>query len=173
MRLWAGVSDVNQHTMLDAMQRAIDYHNAGFDVTLTVNLDDKSVPNAAAVKSWFQWAASNKALDAAVSRWEIGNEVDSKTYFDGTLQQYVTNYLAPAYQALHAAGEQVVSAGVSWNPQDIQTLINDGVLNYCDDIGFHPYANGVASQKANIAELEDDRRRAQAVGRDRVERSWF
>ncbi|MGN6627656.1 MAG: SdrD B-like domain-containing protein, partial [Tepidisphaeraceae bacterium] len=153
VRLWAGIKDINSHTMVNGMQRAIDYHNAGFDVTLTVALDNTNVPDPNAVKSWFQWAVTNKTLLNAVNRWEIGNEVDSSYYFKGTLKQYVDNVLKPAASVLRPAGEDVMSAGVSWNPQDIQEMIDDGMLNYVDEIGFHPYANGVGSQKTHIQQV--------------------
>ena len=153
VRIWAGVN-YTDHSMTPALLRAIDYHNAGFDVLVIVNPNSKSVPDASAVKGWFQWAAGQSSLKGAIDRWEVGNEVDSSGYFKGSLQQYMTNELVPAYSALHAAGEKVVSAGVSWNPQDIKTMIDGGLLNYCDFIGFHPYANGVTSQAQHITQLE-------------------
>ena len=79
----------------------------------------------------------------AVDRWEIGNEVDSANYFKGTLKQYVSNFLKPASDELHVAGEKVVSAGVSWNPEDVKEMIGYGMLDMVDYVGFHPYARGV------------------------------
>ena len=154
VRLWYGVNDWDNKTVNGALSRAIEYHNAGYDVMMTVSISDRSVPNPADVKSWFGWAANNDALANAVDRWEIGNEVDSSNYFKGTLKQYVSNFLKPASQALHAAGEKVVSAGMSWNPQDVQEIINDGALDMVDYIGFHPYAKGVGQMKNNIATLQ-------------------
>jgi len=154
VRLWMGVN-WTQHKFTGVMQRAIDYHNAGFDVMVVVNSDKTSVPNSSDVKGWFEWAMGNNSLKSAVDRWEVGNEVDQKSYFSGSLHQYVDNELKPAYDVLHANGEKVVSAGVSWNPQDIQTMIGYGLLDNCDFIGFHPYANGVSTQKQHIQQLED------------------
>ncbi|MGN6625764.1 MAG: SdrD B-like domain-containing protein, partial [Tepidisphaeraceae bacterium] len=144
VRIWNTVANFNNHTMTAAMSRAIDYANKGFDVTLEINTKNGVVPSASAVKGWFAWATSNSALKNAVDRWEIGNEPDHNEYWQGSLSQYVSTYLKPAYEALHAAGEQVVSAGPSWNPQDVQTMINAGMLNYTDYVGFHPYAKGVS-----------------------------
>ncbi|MGN6504951.1 MAG: SdrD B-like domain-containing protein [Tepidisphaeraceae bacterium] len=144
VRIWNTVANFNNHTMTAAMSRAIDYANKGFDVTLEINTKNGVVPSASAVKGWFAWATSNSSLKNAVDRWEIGNEPDHNEYWQGSLSQYVNTYLKPAYESLHAAGEQVVSAGPSWNPQDVQTMINAGMLNYTDYVGFHPYAKGVS-----------------------------
>jgi len=154
VRLWVGVT-WTKHTFTGVMQRAIDYHNAGFDVMVVVNSNSTAVPNSNDVKGWFQWAMTNSSLKSAVDRWEIGNEVDQKSYFSGSLQQYMDSTLKPAYSVLHGAGEKVVSAGVSWNPEDIKTMIGYGLLNTTDYIGFHPYANGVSTQKQHIQQLED------------------
>lgn len=155
VRLWYSITDWNKHKVDGVLARAIDYKNAGFDVMMTVHIEDKKVPNPADVKSWYAWAAGNDALAQAIDRWEIGNEVDSSHYWNGTLKQYVSNVLKPASDALHAAGEKVVSAGVSWNPEDVREMIGYGMLNMVDYVGFHPYAKGVSSMKSNIAKLQD------------------
>jgi hypothetical protein len=154
VRIWAGVSDFNKHNLDGALQRAVDYGHAGFDVMVIVGNNGGKVPNAAAVKGWFDWASSNPALKAAVDRWQVGNEVDHSEYWKGSLSSYVSGFLKPAAEALHANGETVVSGSVSWDPQDIKTMINAGMLNYTDYIGFHPYANGVSLQKQRINELK-------------------
>jgi hypothetical protein len=155
VRLWYSVYDWDSTKISSGLARAIDYHNAGYDVTLTIANGDKAVPNTADVHKWFGWAANNPALKKAVDRWEIGNEVDSPYYFKGTLKQYVSNFLKPASDELHDAGEKVVSAGPAWNPDDVKEMINYGMLDMVDYVGFHPYANGVKLQKQRIQEVTD------------------
>lgn len=154
VRLWYGIDSWSDRKIEGGLQRAIDYSNQGYDVTMTIAIDDGKVPNPSDVKAWFAWAAGNDALRKAVDRWEIGNEVDTSAYFKGTLKQYVSNFLSPASQALHAEGEQVVSAGVSWNPEDVKEMIGYGMLDMVDAVGFHPYAKGVSQMKTNIASLQ-------------------
>jgi len=89
VRLYAGV-DYTNHDFGGVLKRAVDYHNAGFDVMVVVQSDSNAVPSASQVKGWFQWAMGNTALKNAVDRWEVGNEVDQDSYFKGTLQQYMT-----------------------------------------------------------------------------------
>jgi hypothetical protein len=153
VRIWVGVSNFNSHAWNGTLQRAVDYGNAGFDVMVAVVPNGGKVPNAAAVKGWFQWAVGNASLKNAVDRWQIGNEPDHKNYWNGTLSQYVTNFLKPAAEALRPKGEPVVSAGPSWNAEDVRKMINAGMLNYVDYVGYHPYAKGVALQKQRISEI--------------------
>ncbi|MGC4032454.1 MAG: SdrD B-like domain-containing protein [Tepidisphaeraceae bacterium] len=155
VRLWYGVDKWSDQSLEGGLKRAIDYHNAGFDVTLTIAIDDKKVPDPADVKAWFKWATSNKELREAVDYWQVGNEVDSDNYFKGTLSEYVSHFLKPAYNVLHANGEKVISGSVSWNPQDVQSMIDNGMLDYCDAVGFHPYAKGVSLQKTRIQQITD------------------
>ena len=153
LRLWNSVSNFSNHAMTGTLQRAIDYANAGFNITLEINPSNGTVPSASAVKGWFQWAASQPALKAAVDQWEVGNEPDHDQYWKGTLSQYVTGFLKPAYEALNPLGEDVISAGPSWNVEDVRTMINAGMLSYTDYVGFHPYANGVSGVKKAAAAI--------------------
>lgn len=136
------------------LQRALDYGNAGFDVMMIISTPNGNVTNASDVKSWFQWATSNSSLKNAVDRWQVGNEVDSDHYWKGSLSSYVSNFLKPASEVLRSKGEKVVSASVSWNPQDVKEMINHGMLNYVDYVGYHPYANSINLIKQRISEVK-------------------
>ncbi len=155
VRIWCGVSDFNNPRLEGSLKRAVNAHKAGFDVMVIVSTDHGKVPSPSAVKNWFEWAMDNDSLRGAVDRWEIGNEPDLDHYWQGSLKQYVSNFLKPASEVLHARGEQVVSAGVSWDPNDVKEMVSYGMLNYVDYVGFHPYAKGVSLQKTRIAQLED------------------
>ena len=153
VRLYAS-PDFNKRSWDGVLDRAIDYSNAGFDVTLTVNPKNGNVYSAGAVGGWFDWALSNSSLKNAVDRWEIGNEPDHSEYWKGSLSSYVSNLLKPAYESLHADGETVASAGPSWNPDDVQTMIDSGLLNYTDYVGFHPYANGADAVIKSLSDIK-------------------
>ncbi len=155
VRVWVGVSDFNRHVIDSGLKRAIEYSAAGFDVMAIVNPENGRIPTASAVAGWFDWATSNSAIKKAVDRWEVGNEVDSYHYWRGTIKQYVTGFLAPAANAIHSNGGVVVSAGPSWNPEDVKEMIDYGMLKYADYVGFHPYANGVSLLKQRIARLNE------------------
>ena len=60
----------------------------------------------------------------------------------------------PAAAGLHSAGEKVVSGAVSWNPDDIKKMVNAGMLNYVDFVGYHPYRNSVAQLKDAVSEVK-------------------
>lgn len=136
------------------LQRAVDYSNAGFDVMMIISTPNGNVTNPSDVKSWFNWAMSNSSLKNAVDRWQVGNEVDSDHYWKGSLSSYVSNFLKPASEVLRSKGEKVVSASVSWNPQDVKEMINHGMLNYVDYVGYHPYANSISLIKQRISEVK-------------------
>ncbi len=152
VRLWY-TTDMNSRTFGGVLSRAIDYSNKGFDVTLIVQPQDGKVFSTSAVKGWFEWATGNTALKNAVDRWEIGNEPDHKEYWQGSLSSYVSQLLKPASEVLHAAGEKVVSAGPSWDSSDVKDMIGDGLLNYADYVGYHPYAKGVKLVQQRISEI--------------------
>jgi hypothetical protein len=110
-------------------------------VMVIVNPLNGYIPSSASIKGWFSWATGNPALKAAVDRWQVGNEPDRAEYWRGSLSQYVNGLLKPAAEVLHAAGEQVVSAGPSWNPETVRSMINLGLLDHVDYVGYHPYGN--------------------------------
>lgn len=143
-------ANFSRKSLSGTLQRAIDYHNKGFHVELTV---ENSKANASQVSSWFSWAMKTP-LKNAVDYWQIGNEPDHKKFWNGSLQSYVYSFLKPAYKVLHASGEKVVSAGPSWNPQDIKTMVKFGLLKNCDYVGYHPYSTSLSLMKNRIAEVK-------------------
>ena len=53
-------------------------------------------------REWVRYA--NVTRKYGIKYWEIGNEVNHSPYWRGTLQTYVTNYLKPAWDVIHAQG---------------------------------------------------------------------
>jgi hypothetical protein len=153
VRLWYS-TDFNSKSINGVLQRAIDYGNKGFDVMLEVAPKGGKQYSSSAITSWFNWAMGQSSLKNAVDRWEIGNEPDHSQYWQGSLSQYVNNLLKPSYNVLHAHGEQVVSAGPSWDPGDVQEMINAGMLNVTDYVGFHPYASGVSGVESSLSKIK-------------------
>ena len=151
VRIWLG-TDFKSKSWEGPMQRCVDYANAGFDVMAVVVPNGGSIPSAANVTSWFQWATGT-ALKGAVDRWQIGNEPDHDQYWKGSPVSYVSGLLKPASAVLKSEGETVVSAGPSWNTQDVKDMIDAGMLNMVDYVGYHPYAtNGL--YKTRLSEIK-------------------
>jgi hypothetical protein len=153
VRVWFG-PDFTSHTWEGPLQRCVDYAAAGFDVMLIINPEDGKVPSATQVRSWFKWAMEQPSLKKAVDRWQIGNEIDQSYYWNGSFKQYVSNFLKPASEVLRSNGESVVSASVSWNPEDVRRLINEGILDYVDYVGYHPYSNSISQLRSRIDALK-------------------
>lgn len=153
VRVWFG-PDFASQKWEGPLQRCVDYAAAGFDVMLIINPENGKVPSASQVRSWFKWAMQQPSLKKAVDRWQIGNEIDQSYYWDGSFKQYVDNFLNPASQVLRNNGETVVSASVSWNPEDVRRLIDEGILDYVDYVGYHPYSNSISQLKSRIDALK-------------------
>lgn len=153
VRIWFG-PDFSSHTWEGPLQRCVDYAAAGFDVMLIINPEDGKVPSASQVRSWFAWAMEQPSLKKAVDRWQIGNEIDQPYYWKGSFKQYVSNFLKPASEVLRNNGQTIVSASVSWNPEDVRRLINEGILDYVDYVGYHPYSNSISQLKSRIDALK-------------------
>ena len=120
-------------------QRAINFKNAGFKVTLCV-LQERPTSYGNA-KAFYQGLANNSALRNAVDYWEIGNEPNIPQFWSGTAAQYVQTSLKPAYEVFKAAGETVVGGSPSWDANYCRQLQSLGYGNYCDIAAFHPYGN--------------------------------
>jgi hypothetical protein len=120
-------------------QKAIAYHNAGLRVVMLTTCT--TAATYAQAKAYFQWAMTVPGLKNAVDQWEIQNEIDLSKYYDhsGNWSYYVNNDLKGAWDALHPAGEKVIS-GAGYQVETEQGLKNAGVMNYSDSIGFHLYA---------------------------------
>lgn len=161
VRLWLGVNSWS-HNETGIFKYIRKYKAAGFDVTLSVVPSIKG--SASTIESYFDWVAGD--LGGSVDRWAVGNEPD-RTQWSGNLDGYVTDLLKPASQGLHAHGEKVVSAGVSWNPDDEATMVRAGMLNYVDFVGYHPYAKTISQLATNVAEVK-----ALAGGKPLVATEW-
>lgn len=148
VRLW-GTLEWNHTAEPDVFERARQFNDLGFSVTMLLTTP-KAPPSEAKAKEYFNWTLSRPKIKAAVDRWEIINEPNLKKYWAGTLSQYVTQVLKPAYSVYKAAGETVIGGGISEKMQDMQTLINNGYLKYCDIANFHPYGYKLQEQVDRI-----------------------
>ncbi|HEX8322827.1 MAG TPA: hypothetical protein VF595_02835 [Tepidisphaeraceae bacterium] len=150
-RLWMSINGWG-HNETGIFKYIRRFANEGFDIMVTAV--PKQGGSYETVKDYFNWASDK--LGSSVDRWQIGNELD----FDyGTsangLGRYVDTVLAPAAAGLHANGEKVVSGAVSWNPEHIKTLVEQGMLNHVDFVGYHPYRNSVADLQKCVAQVKD------------------
>ena len=139
VRMWVTVNSFNSRSQDGSFRYIRKMHNAGIDVTLSVVPRRGLRGSYGQVQSYFNWI--DGVLGSSVDRWEIGNEVDRS--YGGSLNSYVNDLLKPAANALHSHGEKVISGSVSWNPDDIKTMVNAGMLNYVDYVGYHPYRSSV------------------------------
>lgn len=167
VRLWYGFSDYDSRTANRVVTWAEKFKYDGFDVTMTVSPDGGLVGTPAQTTGLFNFLVGIPGLTNAVDRWEIGNEEDSSNYWKGSLKQYVGDFLAPASAVLHGVGEKVVSGGVSWNPADVQKLVDQGMLRYVDYVGYHPYRSTYADLVTKVAEVK-----AIADGKPLVATEW-
>lgn len=153
VRLWYGFNWGNA-TYSDALKLASKYHAAGYHVLVTLSPRNGVAGTAAQTTDLVQDLMAMPGVKQSVDMWEIGNEVDRDEYWASSLQNYVNNFLKPAFNVLSANGEDVVSGSVSWNPADIKTMVDAGMLNYCDFVGYHPYRKLVGDLKTKIAEVK-------------------
>ncbi len=154
VRMWFGFSDYNTRAESGVFKLVKALKSDGFDVMLAVVPKNGINGSEAQVRGLFDWLVNDTGLKGAVDRWQVGNEPDHDTYWRGTVTSYVTKYLKPASEVIRAAGEKVVSAGPSWNPEDIKAMVGAGMLNYADYIGYHPYRSTLSDLKAKIAEVK-------------------
>jgi len=154
VRLWYGFSSYSNRSSEAAFKFVKQFHADGFDVTLAVVPGDGINGSNSEVKGLFSHLLSVPGVTEAVDRWQVGNEPDHETYWRGTVQEYVVEYLKPASEVLHAAGEKVVSAGPSWNPEDIQRMKDVGLLSYADFVGYHPYRSNYNDLVTRVAQVK-------------------
>ena len=106
VRLWYSVGNWSDRSInswdLSMVQQ---YNNAGYTVTLAIN--NPNVPDYNTAKGLYSTLA-NSQLKNYVDYWEVGNEPNMYEFWHGSLQQFVTNNMRPAYEALHAVGEKVI-----------------------------------------------------------------
>ena len=178
-----------------AMARAFQLKKLGFHVLLVINPDPLPTSDAD-VTGFFQHLmnatetpTSTLRLRDVVDQWEIGNEPDSQNYWEdpstnktARLQSYVDKFLLPAASVLHSgpAGtwEQVISAGVSYSPDDLNTILSylssKNQLGAIDYAGFHPYGTfdpdtGANQQATNILRAKQF---ADTYGKKMIATEW-
>lgn len=186
-----------QNWLQQSMKRAFDLKRAGFDVLAVLSPKGGAAPTSTGqVRTFVRYLmdapetpGSNFKLSDAVDAWEIGNEVDvgeywapSKASKSAGLKSYVNNFLIPASQELHtgpsALWERVISAGVSYNPADVQTIISElvakGATSAVDSIGFHPYNTYTPGSSTNLI-LDNTKKAvayAAAIGKTVTATEW-
>jgi len=150
VRMWATVSSYGQRGVDGTFKYIRKLHSAGIDITLSVVPHMGITGSQQQIKNYFNWLYGQ--LGGSVSRWEIGNEPDIT--YRGGVKAYVPQLLKPASQALHSHGAKVISGGVSWNPADIKTMVDEGMLNYVDYVGYHPYRFRVSDLQTCISQVK-------------------
>jgi hypothetical protein len=152
VRLWDGLSAWSNRWYKDPVfAKAIQYHNAGFKVTLLTTTT--RAPTYSQAKTYFDWVQTVPGLKGAVDFWEIGNEPDLTKYYGGTLEHYVANELRGAWDSLHPNGEKVVG-GAPIFPSTAQRAKDAGYLNYVDIANVHPYNSTVSGLRSDMAKFK-------------------
>jgi hypothetical protein len=149
IRMWSDL-EWDQRTFRLEWQQAIQYHNAGFHVTLL--LQEDKVPTPQQARDYFTFALNAPGMREAVDRWEIVNEANLKQYWKGTLEQYVNNVLKPAHEVFGAANEPIVGTGIAYDTAAVKRLVDLGYLDYVDYANFHPYGYGAADHVRVLTE---------------------
>ena len=161
----------SQNDAEQSMARIFDLKDAGFKVMVTVNDATKSIPTSAVqVQSFYRHLMDSpevrggtRTLDSAVDFWEVGNEPDSSNYWNPSastktvrLQSYVDQLLIPAATELKKDGETVVSAGVSYDPTDLNTILSrltsKSAIGLIDYAGFHPYGTSTPGGSSQVVD---------------------
>ncbi|HEX8322826.1 MAG TPA: hypothetical protein VF595_02830 [Tepidisphaeraceae bacterium] len=155
IRMWYGFDSYQVRTPERISTFVNKFAHDGFDITLSVNPRKGRHGTPEETRAMFEYIVSQPGMVDSVDRWELGNEPDHERYWNGTLTDFVSDYIAPAASVLHAKGEKVISGGVSWNPEDVRTMVNVGLLDHVDYVGFHPYANNIGALKSRIAALKE------------------
>jgi hypothetical protein len=154
VRMWYGFSSYNTRSEDGVFKMVKALKSDGFDVMLAVVPRGGINGTESQVRGLFDWLVNDTGLKGSVDRWQVGNEPDHDAYWKGTVTSYVTKFLKPASEVIRAAGEKVVSAGPSWNPEDVKAMVDVGLLKYADYVGYHPYRSNLADLKAKVAEVK-------------------
>lgn len=189
---WKGWSTNRPDTAGLALQRAFDLKQAGFNVAVTMNKYDGQPPeNAQEIKDFYtallnstKTPGGGMKLKDAIDYWEIGNEVDLTGYWNPPgasskterIEAYVDQVLLPVSEVLHAgpaaSREKVMSASVSWSPNDLNTILQRlkklNKLDAIDYAAYHPYGD----KAAVIDRAKRARDFAAAVGKELVATEW-
>ena len=151
VRAWVSVNSYSSRSEDGTWKYFRKMHSAGIDFVISVVPRKGLHGSASQISGYFGWLAGK--LGGISNKWEVGNEPD-RTGYGGHLGDYVNQLLKPAAGALHAHGIKVISGAVSWNPDDIKTMVNAGMLNYVDYVGYHPYRNNVAQLQSAISAVK-------------------
>jgi hypothetical protein len=140
MRVWHNVRyDVAPTAALFATDKA--WKEKGYKVLSVFvsppNAPRSLIPTYNQTYAWYQQAY--ELGKNYVDIWEPGNEPQFGLYWPGTLKEYVDTVQAPAYDALHARGAYIMSAAAAGDINDLKNLINAGILNKTDAVGYHPF----------------------------------
>lgn len=133
------------------------YDAAGVDLLGVINFQNSAVRcMAPPMADWLQYINSfPTALVSGFKYIEIGNELDSKTYWADTSANYAA-LLAAAYPILKAKG-YIVVAGNCTNFNTTNFINYDmakyGMFANCDAIGVHLYTSDAASALAGYQRL--------------------
>jgi hypothetical protein len=146
------------------------WNQAGVKVILVANFQN-STPRGSAPSDadWSGWCSAIPPPSITGAAYvEIGNEVNTGTYYTGNVQQ-LAHLMEVAYPILHAKGYLVIAPStlnsLSW-VTNLQTL---GAYKFCDFVNIHSYV-GSAEQvaaAAHAAELV-----ATAVGKPLAMTEW-
>lgn len=117
------------------------YKKAGYKVTAVATIPEKgthaSLPTAQQTKDWFNHTVGVAA--GAIDAWELGNEPNLANYWNGTLTEFMNNYMKPAYGVLKAKNQKVLGASVAEDTAKLKALVDLGYLEYCDEPTMHIY----------------------------------
>ena len=155
VRLWYGFSTYQERSLANIARYVQKFHNDGFNVTMVVSPREGRHGTYDETQGFFQYLVDQPELKNSVDHWELGNEPGSEHYWRGTVADFTTDFLIPAAKVLQAAGESVISGAPAWNPEEVQTMVDNGMLRYVDYVGFHPYAHNIGQLKSRIARLKE------------------
>ena len=154
VRLWYGFTTYQERSLSNIAKYADKFHHDGFNVTLVVSPRNGRHGTYDETQGLITYLVGTELKDS-VDQWEIGNEPGSQNYWRGNVANYTTDFLIPAAKVLQAAGETVISGAPAWNPEEVQTMVDNGMLKYVDYVGFHPYSHNIGQLKSKIARLRE------------------
>ncbi len=166
VRVWLGAEDLNSRSEGGVFKYIRRFKSEGFKVMAVVDFDIAARNNPTGVAAFTKWLTEGANLASSVDYWQIGNEPD-REWGRSNYAGAVNNIIKPAYEVLHAAGEKVVSPGPSWNPDDIKLLADQGMLNYVDYVGYHPYRSNLADLKLRVSQAK-----AYSQGKPMIAAEW-
>ena len=187
VRIWLSVNhwDGTEPFWADSVNAAKKYKARGFHVVVAMVPEDGIKPaNPAQVVAVVDHAIDHWDLGSVVDIWEIGNEPDHDTYWNGAQPaDYAKKYLIPAAKRFHERGAKVTNAAPSWNPEDVKTILDtvdtlpDGTTHtaweYLDYVNLHLYQqhlSGADQTQTTIARL--DRLVELAKGKPTMSTEW-